>query len=283
MTNPRGLVLDPRSNQRLMFWSDWGRQPRIERANMDGTNRQAIITTKLFWPNGLAIDLSRQRLYFADAHLDYIESCDYFGQQRTQIVANDLAMHHPHSLSFFEDSLFWVDRGHSQLIRASRFTPANKTAMNALSTRALTVKVAHQLLQPIEDNPCLLANCEHLCLLSVNSTSGYKCECQIGYVKDASSENRCNLDQSEFLIVLNQNVIGGMRIFANDSVQVDDSSAIDPTNGDSMETPDIDDSTLSKSESVIASMVHESGFLWDRLTPVNDISFQGDLFDKTNI
>lgn len=172
VTNPRALVLDPRAKSRLMFWTDWGRYPRIERANLDGTNRRAIVTSKIFWPNGLTIDLIRERLYYADAHLDFIESCDYDGRNRKQIMANNLALHHPHSLSFFEDNVFWVDRGHRKLMRTSMFNPMNATVLNGLSYRALTVKVVHELLQPDETNPCLLANCEHLCLLSRNSSSG---------------------------------------------------------------------------------------------------------------
>ena len=39
-----------------MFWTDWGKRPTIERADMDGGNRRNIATTKLGWPNGLAVD-----------------------------------------------------------------------------------------------------------------------------------------------------------------------------------------------------------------------------------
>ena len=129
--------------------------------------------TKLYWPNGLALDLVRERLYFADAHLDFIESCDYNGGNRAQLVANNLAMHHPHSLSFFEDSVFWVDRGHRQLMRVSRFKPMNVSGVSGVGSLALTVKVAHELLQPSETNPCFLANCEHLCLLTRNTSNGF--------------------------------------------------------------------------------------------------------------
>ena len=193
-------MLDPRAKNRFIFWSDWGRFPRIERANMDGSNRQAIITTKIYWPNGLAIDLHRERLYFTDAHLDYIESCDYYGNRRVQIVANDLLVHHPHSLAIFENVVYWVDRGHQMLMKVNRFDPKNKTSVTQLSSQALTVKVAHALLQPLEENPCSRANCEHLCLLTSNNSNGYTCACQIGYIKDAGNDNRCNLDQSEFLL-----------------------------------------------------------------------------------
>ena len=43
VTNPRALVLDPRTKSRYMFWSDWGKYPRIERANMDGSGRKVIV------------------------------------------------------------------------------------------------------------------------------------------------------------------------------------------------------------------------------------------------
>lgn len=40
---------------------------------MDGTNKVAIITTKLEWPNGITIDYTNDKLYWSDAHLSYIE------------------------------------------------------------------------------------------------------------------------------------------------------------------------------------------------------------------
>ncbi|KAF8362472.1 hypothetical protein PRIPAC_89395 [Pristionchus pacificus] len=58
----------PRSIVGLIFWSDWGRPARIERAGMDGENRRVLITGKnVKWPRGLAIDLIEERLYWADA------------------------------------------------------------------------------------------------------------------------------------------------------------------------------------------------------------------------
>lgn len=74
----------------LMFWTDWGRNPRIERASMDGKLRAAIISDKLYWPNGLTIDYPNNLLYFADAYLDFIDLCDYNGNNRKQVLASDL-------------------------------------------------------------------------------------------------------------------------------------------------------------------------------------------------
>lgn len=59
---------------RYLFWSDWGFTPSISRAGMDGTLRAVIIDTRLGWPNALTVDYDTNKLWWADAHLDYIES-----------------------------------------------------------------------------------------------------------------------------------------------------------------------------------------------------------------
>lgn len=43
---------------RIMFWTDWGETPKIERAGMDGDpdTRVVIVSENIFWPNGLTVD-----------------------------------------------------------------------------------------------------------------------------------------------------------------------------------------------------------------------------------
>jgi len=40
---------------RFIYWSDWGDVPKIERANLDGSERTIIVDQDIQWPNGLAI------------------------------------------------------------------------------------------------------------------------------------------------------------------------------------------------------------------------------------
>lgn len=40
------------------------------------------------WPNGLTIDYSAERIYWADAKLDKIETSDYFGDNRVVLVSH---------------------------------------------------------------------------------------------------------------------------------------------------------------------------------------------------
>ena len=52
----------------LMFWTDWNRDaPKLEKANMDGTDRQAIVTDGLGLPNALTIDYESQQVCIGDA------------------------------------------------------------------------------------------------------------------------------------------------------------------------------------------------------------------------
>lgn len=79
-----------------MFWSDWGEQPKIERAYLDGTHRQVLVNTSLAWPNGLALDLAERKIFWADAKLDCIEMANMDGTGRKLLLDQDL----PHVFGF---------------------------------------------------------------------------------------------------------------------------------------------------------------------------------------
>jgi len=56
-----------------MYWTDWGEVPKIERADLDGTERHVMANTSLGWPNGLALDYHQRKIYWGDAKTDKIE------------------------------------------------------------------------------------------------------------------------------------------------------------------------------------------------------------------
>ena len=56
---------------------------------MDGSGRTTIISTKIYWPNGLALDVVNKRVYFADSKLDFIDFCNYDGSGRQQVFFLD--------------------------------------------------------------------------------------------------------------------------------------------------------------------------------------------------
>lgn len=56
----------------------------IVRIGLDGSNRKNLITDKLHWPNGVAIDQISNRIYWSDAKLDILESADIHGNDRNE-------------------------------------------------------------------------------------------------------------------------------------------------------------------------------------------------------
>lgn len=70
------------SPSRFMYWTDWGEVPKIERAGLDGTNRSLMVERDIYWPNGLTLDYSQQKLYWADAKHNFIHRCNLDGTNR---------------------------------------------------------------------------------------------------------------------------------------------------------------------------------------------------------
>lgn len=69
-----------------MYWSDWGDNPKIERAGMDGSSRITLIKDNLTWPNGLAIDHDAGKIYWADGGTKSIEFSNLDGSNRKVLI-----------------------------------------------------------------------------------------------------------------------------------------------------------------------------------------------------
>lgn len=200
ITQPRGMMLDPSPDARWLFWTDWGENPRIERVGMDGTNRSVIISTKIYWPNGLTLDIATKRVYFADSKLDFIDFCNYDGSSRYQVIAGSHYLLHPHSITLFEDTVYWTDRQLNRVISAHKYRGKNQTVVSHLISQPLSIHVHHASLQPITPNPCENASCAQLCLLSPSSKTGYTCKCQPGYKIVNNAE--CVEEDTALLLVM---------------------------------------------------------------------------------
>ena len=107
--NPRAIAVFPPSG--LVFWSDLGDLARIERADLDGENRLAIVTSHLLWPAALSIDTVRSRIYWLDVRLSSLSSSNFDGTNQRVVLSQLPSLSHPASLDTLEDWLYWTNWG----------------------------------------------------------------------------------------------------------------------------------------------------------------------------
>lgn len=160
-----------------MFWSDWGtKKPKIERAAMDGSMRKQIITQNIIWPNGLAIDHTQNRIYWADGGLKLIEYANFDGSGRKTLIGTDLP--HPFGLELFGNYIYWTDWEELTIQSANKNTGEERTELGSNYTGLMDVRVFHRNRQFVK-SPCGTNNggCSHLCLIK---PKGYSCACPIG-------------------------------------------------------------------------------------------------------
>ncbi|XP_061194926.1 low-density lipoprotein receptor-related protein 4-like [Saccostrea echinata] len=85
LDEPRAITIHPLKG--LLFWSDWGSEPKIELANMDGSKRRIFLNLSgEAWPNGLIIDYQENVLYWVDAKKNTIEAMSIEGRDRRLVV-----------------------------------------------------------------------------------------------------------------------------------------------------------------------------------------------------
>lgn len=68
---------------RKIFWTEQGVRPKIESANLDGSNRTVLVIDELDWPNGIAVDHENGWVYWCDTKKSTVETVSVNGKGRT--------------------------------------------------------------------------------------------------------------------------------------------------------------------------------------------------------
>ncbi|XP_064919265.1 nidogen-2 isoform X2 [Columba livia] len=114
LISPEGLAVD--HLRRAIFWTDSGLD-KIERARLDGSERQVLFNTELVNPRAIAVDPVRGNLYWTDWNREApkIETSTVNGANRRVLVNRDIGL--PNGLTFdpFSKLLCWADAGTKHL------------------------------------------------------------------------------------------------------------------------------------------------------------------------
>nr|XP_058146122.1 low-density lipoprotein receptor-related protein 1B-like isoform X8 [Dasypus novemcinctus] len=208
LIQPRSLALDPLNG--LMYWSEVGEEPQIEQAGMDGSSRKILIPQGLGWPSSIALDHLSGKIFWSDDKFHCIGSANLDGTgistlQRTYIKS-------PFSVAVFEDEVFWSETKTGTVQRAEKTTGRKRAVLLKRSGQPYGLKIMHEVLQPRTPNPCLVAGCSHLCLLSPPSKAS--CRCPVGLLLAGDGLNCAPLQEAAFVFLLSSAVI--MQIYLKD-------------------------------------------------------------------
>lgn len=96
---------------RYIFWTDWGSNPKIERATLAGQGRTTIIasssTHMLKYPNDIIVDYKDSKIYWVDAGLDVVGKGDLDGRkiQQSEVIRNS----HLFAVALHNNTIFLSD------------------------------------------------------------------------------------------------------------------------------------------------------------------------------
>jgi len=159
----------------------------ISQSNFIKNMLQVIVGNDVKWPNGLTLDLIGKRVYWVDAKLNIIGSCNYDGTGRRTVLYSPDNLRHPFSITTFEDYVYWTDWDKETIFKANKFTGKEVEAVTSIRTlqHPMVVHVYHPYRQPDGMNQCQAVNghCSHLCLPApkINSRSPLlSCACPNG-------------------------------------------------------------------------------------------------------
>ncbi|XP_066143818.1 prolow-density lipoprotein receptor-related protein 1 [Euwallacea fornicatus] len=213
MQSPRAIAVDSRDG--YLFWTDWDNvAPRIERCSLAGLDRKVVVRVDYFfkggWPNGLTLDYTMRRIYWADARSDSIHTSDYDGNDHHEVISNHEFLSHPFAISLFENYIYWTDWRTNSVMRANKWQGGDVMVIQRTLTQPFDIKIMHPSRQPPGRNPCGTDNggCSHLCLIHSNTT--YKCDCP--HVSRLSEDNRTCVNNERVLLIARSNEIRGVDI-----------------------------------------------------------------------
>ncbi|XP_025082104.1 low-density lipoprotein receptor-related protein 4-like isoform X2 [Pomacea canaliculata] len=104
---PKDIKLDKHNG--VMYWSDRGATPTIERANYDGTGRQTLVSggEYLNQPNAIALDTVGGRLYWADGGTQKVGWVDLKGTKSLVILTVEGSLFY--AMDIYQNDLFISD------------------------------------------------------------------------------------------------------------------------------------------------------------------------------
>ncbi|XP_033011997.1 low-density lipoprotein receptor-related protein 5 isoform X1 [Lacerta agilis] len=177
---PRAIVVNAERGY-MYFTNMQERAPKIERAALDGTEREVLFTTGLLRPVALVVDNKLGKLFWVDADLKRIESCDLSGANR--VTLQDANILQPMGLTVLGNHLYWIDRQQQMIERAEKTNGYKRTRIQGRIVHLTGIHAVEDIdMEEFSAHPCSRDNggCSHICIAKGDGTP--RCSCPVHLV-----------------------------------------------------------------------------------------------------
>jgi sugar lactone lactonase YvrE len=118
INSPHGIALDADGGK--MYWTEESSSHRIQRANLDGSNRELLLDgATVDYPMGIALDVDAGKMYWADDSTSRIQRANLDGSNVQTLVSG---LDAPHGIALDvrpPGKIYWIDEGASRIQCAS--------------------------------------------------------------------------------------------------------------------------------------------------------------------
>uniref|UniRef100_A0A673ZCZ6 Low-density lipoprotein receptor-related protein 2-like n=1 Tax=Salmo trutta TaxID=8032 RepID=A0A673ZCZ6_SALTR len=202
LEQPRSLLLLPHKG--LMYWSEVGSDPQIERSGMDGSERKVVLTRGLSWPVSLSVDTLTDRIYWADEKLQCIGSVSLEGNDVRLLQLTEMPS--PFSVMVFNDMVYWSDTKRRTIQVSHKNTGKNRKVLLKRPGQPFGIRMMHPLQQTNVSSPCEKLQCSHICLLAPGLSTAV-CRCAAGLLLAGDGFTCSTLVDTTFLLLLSPTAV----------------------------------------------------------------------------
>ncbi|XP_076815785.1 low-density lipoprotein receptor-related protein 6-like [Clavelina lepadiformis] len=196
LDSPRCLALDPSNG--YIYWSEWGTEPCIKRAEMDGSNVVQVVKKGITGrANSLTIDHEEQRLYWVDFDINMVISSDMNGGDQRGIIEGQ-GSKSISSLAIYGQFIYWSDSKHTSVERGDKITGGDRIVIESGLSDVDDILVYHASRQSgVTSCSSNNGGCEHICFSLPNGRAA--CSCPAHYT--LNKDNTTCTAPSNFLLI----------------------------------------------------------------------------------
>ncbi|XP_071143802.1 low-density lipoprotein receptor-related protein 6-like isoform X2 [Mytilus edulis] len=172
---PAGIAVEP--SHQWIFWTDIGKQPKIERSSLEGKERNVLVLHGLILPVSITVDTTNNRIYWTDPIRGTIESCDFYGNNR-KVLRTDINAQY-YGIEVYKNFVFVSETSKNEILVFSDTDGRQVSDPYGPGVKVLSIGYYTNENQVVNNAACATKGCEHICI--IGSDSAATCTCQDGY------------------------------------------------------------------------------------------------------